>query len=50
MNVRAPFVRRFPRRDRMIHDVTGFVHQVRRLRRIRFRRLFDHVGIHVQKR
>jgi len=34
----------------MIDDVAGLVHDVWRLRRIRFRRLFDHDGSSLQKR
>ena len=50
MNVRAAFVRGFPRRHRMVHDIAGFLHEVRRLRCVGLRGLFDHDVIDVQKR
>jgi len=50
MNVRTCFVGRPARRDGMIYDVVGFMHEVGCLRSIRLRRLFDHAAIHVQKR
>jgi len=50
MNVRAALVGGLAGRHRMIHDITGFMDQVGRLRRIRLWRLFDHAVIDVQKR
>ena len=49
MNVRARLVRRRSRGPGMIHDVTGLVEDVGRLRRVGERRLFDHEMTHVQK-
>ena len=50
MNVRAAFVGGLAGGNRMVHDITGLMHEVGRLRRIRFRGLFDHAVIDVQKR
>jgi hypothetical protein len=49
MNIRAAFVRRFPGRNRMIDDIAGLMDDIRRLRRIRFWRLFDHEELALQK-
>jgi hypothetical protein len=50
MNVGTGLVFRFSRRDGVIHDVPGLMDDVRRLRRVRFRRLFNHEGSRVQER
>jgi hypothetical protein len=50
MNVRAAFVRRLTGHHGVIHDIAGLMHEVGRLRRVRFRRLLDHAGLNVQKR
>jgi hypothetical protein len=49
MNVRTRLVGRLPGRLRVIDDVSGFVDDVWRLRRVGFRRLLDHDDYCVQK-
>jgi len=50
MNVRAGVVRRLSGRMRMTHDVARLLHDVGRLRRIRFGRLLNHAEPPVQDR